>query len=267
MAPQLYAGAAFALVAALMFSIVGRAVAQRRVSEEARTASTLFAVWWYGLAGVTALGAVNSIVAALGVRNLAFYVSGTMISLLALCVILFALLYYLLFLFTGRRGLLGPLALGYTLYFAFLVWYVIQREPQGILVHRWNVEIDYANEVTNPVTQLLVALLILPVLAGALAYFTLYFRTRDREQRYRIAMVSWSIIVWFGSAGAVAESHLAQVDWWQVASRVIGVLAATATLMAYRPPAWIKAKFAPATSEPASPREPELRTAPFAALV
>lgn len=262
MAVQLYGGAAFALGSAFMFAIVGRVVAQRRVSEEARTASALFAVWWYGLAGVTALGAVNSIAAAVGVRNLAFYVSGTMVALLVLCVILFALLYYLLFLFIGRRGLLGPLAMGYVLYFAFLVWYVIQREPQGILVHRWNIEIDYANDVTNPVTQLLVALLILPVIAGALAYFTLYFRTREKEQRYRIAMVSWSIIVWFGSAYAASVSPLAQADWWQVVSRVIGLLAASATLMAYKPPAWIQRRLAPASSEqpPPAPRS-QLRAA------
>lgn len=87
---------------------------------------------------------------------------------------------------------------------------------------------------------MVLVLLVFPQIIGGLAYFTLYFRVKDPAQKYRIALVAWSIIIWFASAFLASISGLAQFDWWQIVSRLIGLGAALATLMAYQPPGWIQ---------------------------
>ena len=78
---------------------------------------------------------------------------------------------------------------------------------------------------------------------GGLAYFTLYFRVSDVTQKYRILLVSWSIIIWFLSPYCARAGGLAEQDWWQLASRLIGLAAALTILMAYLPPRWLKQRY------------------------
>jgi hypothetical protein len=66
---------------------------------------------------------------------------------------------------------------------------------------------------------------------------------KAKTQRYRILLVSWSIIIWFLSAYLASISGLSQQDWWQIASRLIGLGAALTILFAYQPPSWIKRRF------------------------
>ena len=80
-------------------------------------------------------------------------------------------------------------------------------------------------------------------LIGGLAYFMLYFRVTAITQKYRILLVSWSIIIWFLSPFAVAAGDLSQQDWWQLASRFIGLAAASTILTAYLPPRWLKQRY------------------------
>ena len=56
--------------------------------------------------------------------------------------------------------------------------------------------------------SILAVLLLLPQIIGSFAYFTLYFRVTDVTQKYRILLVSWSIIVWF-----LSPLQPWQVDW------------------------------------------------------
>jgi uncharacterized membrane protein HdeD (DUF308 family) len=89
----------------------------------------------------------------------------------------------------------------------------------------------------------LVILLFVPQILGGLAYFTLYFRVPEVTQKYRILLVSWSIIIWFLSPFVAFAGGLAQQDWWQVVSRLIGLAAALTILMAYLPPRWLKQRY------------------------
>jgi uncharacterized membrane protein HdeD (DUF308 family) len=80
-------------------------------------------------------------------------------------------------------------------------------------------------------------------LLGGLAYFTLYFQVPDVTQKYRILLVSWSIIIWFLSPFVGVALGLAEQDWWQLASRFLGLAAALTILMAYQPPQWLKQRY------------------------
>jgi hypothetical protein len=179
----------------------------------------------------------------MGIAGLALFTTFTLVNLLAICVALYGLMYYLLFLFTGNRRLLGPLTVFYIAYYIFLVYYVLASVPVGVQVTRWNATLEYQNLITGPLCLIVLLLLVFPQIIGSLAYFTLYFRVQSPTQKYRVLLVSWSILIWFSSAFLASIVGLSQQDWWQVTSRLIGLGAALAILFAYLPPPWIKRRF------------------------
>ena len=236
--------AIFALVSASMYSYVGWRLSKRVISSsEARLAWWSFTVWWYGLASTTLIGGFQNLFGAFGLTILPLFVTATYINILVICIALWGLLYYLIYLFTGNKQLLVPLAIFYIIYYVLLVYYITASIPENISVDRWRTAVDYRAPLTGPFFAILAVLLLLPQIIGGLAYFSLYFRVADVTQKYRILLVSWSIILWFLSPIAAFAGGLAEQDWWQLASRLIGLAAALTILMAYLPPRWLKQRY------------------------
>ena len=234
----------FALVAASLYSYVGWRLSKRMISSsEARLAWHSFTEWWYGLAAITLIGGFQNLFGALGLTILPLFVTATYINILVICIALWGILYYLIFLFTGNKRLLVPLAIFYIIYYVLLVYYITASVPENISVDRWRTAVDYSAPLTGPFLVILAVLLLLPQIIGSIAYFTLYFRVSDVTQKYRILLVSGSIIVWFLSPFAALAGGLAQQDWWQLASRLIGLAAPLIILMAYLPPHWLKQRY------------------------
>ncbi len=245
MAETLLLSAAFAFASAGVFTVVGRAVVDREVSEGAQRALRFFSTWWYALALTTALGGAQDILGYAGLTSLALFTSLTYLNLLLICVALLGLLYYLLYLFTGKGWLLEPLVAVYIVYYGWLVYLITAADPIAVEVSAWSTTLEYANPIQGGPESLALLLLVGPQIIGALAYFTTFFRLEDPRQRYRVAVVSWSIIVWFGTSLIGSASGLAEAGWWQLASRLISLLAALAIYSAYRPPAWLERRWRP----------------------
>jgi hypothetical protein len=112
-----------------------------------------------------------------------------------------------------------------------------------VTVGRWGTTVAYRSQITGPLFLLILLLLVVPQILAGLAYFTLYFRVQDATQRYRILLVSWSIVIWFGSALVASFAGLSNYDWWQIVNRLIGLAATLTILTAYRPPRWIKRRY------------------------
>lgn len=242
--PTLIFGAVLSAISAGIYYYVGRVLNRRRsATPDARLAWSLFVVWWYALATTTLSGAILSLLGAFGIVGLPLFVTITLVNLLATCVALDGLMFYLLYLFTGNRGLLGPLSVFYLVYYILLIYYVQASEPIGVSVDRWRATLEYQNPITGPFFLIVLLLLLVPQIVGSLAYFTLYFRVQTATQKYRILLVSWSIFIWFLSAFLANISGLSQQDWWQVASRFIGLGAALTIVLAYLPPTGIKRRF------------------------
>jgi hypothetical protein len=239
--PTLLFGAALSILSAGIYYYVGRVLSRRRVaSPDARLAWALFVVWWYALASSTLSGALLSLLGAFNIVALPLFVTINQVNLLAICIALFGLMYYLLYLFTGSRRLLVPLSLFYIAYYILIIYYVQVREPVAVVVGRWNASLQYANPAEGPLFVTALLLLVFPQIIGSLAYFTLYFRVQTLTQKYRILLVSWSILIWFLSALLASIAGLGQQDWWQVTSRLIGLSASLAILLAYDPLPWIR---------------------------
>jgi len=242
--PTLLFSALFAVTAASIYSYVGWRLSKRVISSsEARLAWGSFTIWWYGIAATTLIGGFLSLFGAFDLTSLPLFVTATYINILVICLALWGLLYYLIYLFTGNRRLLVPLAVFYMTYYVLLVYYITASIPGDVNVGRWSATLAYRTPLTGPFFGLLIVLLLLPQILGGFAYFTLYFRVSDATQKYRILLVSSSIIVWFLSPFVALAGGLAEQDWWQFVSRLIGLAAALTILMAYLPPRWLKQRY------------------------
>ncbi|HEX9333041.1 MAG TPA: hypothetical protein VF896_14210 [Anaerolineales bacterium] len=242
--PTLLFGALLSALSAGIYYYVGHVLSRRHSSiPDSHLAWRLFVVWWYALAASTLSGAGLSLLGALGMAGLPLFTTFTLVNVLAICVGLYGLVFYLLYLFTGSRRILGPLTLFYIAYYILLLYYVQASDPIGVTVERWRATLVYQNQLRGPIFQLALLLLLFPPILGGLAYFMLYFQVKSTTQKYRILLVSWSIIIWFLSAYLANISGLAQYDWWQIASRLISLAASLAIMLAYQPPLWIKRYF------------------------
>ena len=240
----LIVSAFFAFAAAAIYSYVGWRLGKRVVpSSEARVAWKSFTVWWYGLAIATLIGGLLNLFGAIGLKNLPLFVTATYLNVQVTCIALLGLLYYLIYLFTGNRNWLGLLVVFYIIFYVLLVYYITASSPNGVNVERWNATVSYNIPPSGIFITLLFVLLLVPQIIGGLAYFMLYFRVSENTQKYRILLVSWSIILWFVSPFAAAAGGLSDQDWWQIVNRLIGFAAASTILLAYQPPQWLKQRY------------------------
>jgi hypothetical protein len=234
----------FSLVSAGVYGYVAWRLSKRVVSSsEARIAWQSFTIWWYGLAATTLTGGFLNMLGVFGLTSLPLFVTATYVNMLAICIALWGLLYYRIYLFTGNSRSRVPLAIFYVIYYFMLVYYITTSIPSNVSVSRWSATLTYRAPLAGPFFVLIIVLLLLPQIVGGLAYFTLYFRVSDITQRYRVLLVSWSIIVWFLSPLIALARGVGQQDSWQLASRFIGLAAALTILMAYLPPRWLKQRY------------------------
>ncbi|MCA1813024.1 MAG: hypothetical protein LC624_03615 [Halobacteriales archaeon] len=237
----LLVSAGFAFVSGIVYSVVGQAVRQRAVGEAHRRANFMFALWWWSLAALSIINFASALSAAAGlVPSVPLLVAVSDTTLLLLCVALMGLLYYLLYLFTGRAGLLAPIVAVYLGVFLLLLWLIAASDPVGVEVARWGTRLTYADPPSSALGVALAVGLLLPQALGALAYLNLARRLEDRAQRTRVEMVSVSILLWFLSSLAGSAAGLGQNDAWQVASRCISLAASLTILAAYRPTPWMQ---------------------------
>jgi hypothetical protein len=242
--PTLFIGAILAFLSAAIYFYVGHVLGRRRqTSPGTGMAWLMFVIWWYALALGTLFGGILSLLGAFGIVDLPLFTTITIIDLLTVCVALWGLLYYLIYLYTGNSSLLWPVGILYFLYYGYLVYFIEASDPIGVTVNRWNTSLQYQNTIRGPLYWGALLLLVFPQIIGSLAYFMLFFQVKATTQRYRILLVSWSIVIWFMSSFLASASGLAQQDWWQIVSRLIALAASLTILFAYQPPAWIKRRF------------------------
>ena len=210
--------------------------------EEAALARRMYAIWWHALALAAATQALQVLAALAGVDAAGVYVLLLLVTLAALSAGLCGLVYYLYYLFTGSTRALVPLLATYATFFLFAAFYVLSSGPRGILTFPWHVELAYDHPPPAAYRAALFALIVLPQLAGAIAYATLLRRVRAPDQRYRIALVSSGIVLWSATTLAQGYRVLEGSDAVQLVIRALAMAAILLVLAAYRPPAWVRAR-------------------------
>lgn len=224
----------FSLLSATAFLLVGRTVLRRSVSPDLRLPRDAFGAFWVALGATTVFGAAMTAAARWLDPGLELFVTLNLVTLLILCVGLWGLLFYLVFLYTDSRRAALPLAVGYLAFFGCLVYYVLSSRPVGVQLGRWGVELEYARPIdSGPLYIAVILFLVLPQVLAGFAYLSLYPRVADPLQKRRILIVSLSIILWFATGFALASPELRRSDEWQLASRMIGLAATAAIYYAY----------------------------------
>lgn len=238
MSTPLLISAALSLAAAAIFARAGYLLTERdAATADDRLASTMFGVWWLGLAANGTITATTDALAALQRLGLPLAIALQFLSLTAICIALWALLHYMTFLFTGSRGYFWPLAVLYAIFNAWLLQAMAGWQPVALQVSAWQVGLVYSKPAQGPALLLLGALVLGPQILAALALYGLAVRLPAGASRRRVIVVATGILFWFGSAVAGSATGVHGSGIWTVLEQVIGMAVATAVLLVYRPAA------------------------------
>lgn len=238
-------GASYALLAiftAGIFYFLAWRLSTRVVSPESRHPRLQFALYWYMVATVTLLGGLLAAASLSRTIPLPIVETAYELQLLMGCLATWGAVSFFVYLRTGRSFLL-PISASYIAVLALLL-YVFNASSPFTVVSSYGV-VTIAPVVPTSSSHLLGPLILvtlsIPVMAGAAAYFTLFFRTHDPTVRFRVAIVSWTLIAWimvrvFSSAGLLAASPLIRAPVSSFAGQFVGAVAAVLILLAYYPP-------------------------------
>lgn len=245
MSPTQIANQILVIFTAALCLFIAVQLGKRKLDNEGdRLAWLAFRIWWIGLGLTTAFGSVRVLMVMAKVDSLDTYVWHGLLNTLVLCAALWGLLYYLLYLYTGSRRWALPIGVFYIFFYIGLVLYsLFVLQPQGVTLEGGVATVQYATEPTLVYSVILISLVIVPQLLATLAYFSLYFRLRDRVQKYRVLLVSISILVWFGSPFIAFGLGVSQLPWWMWVSRFITLAAVVVIYWAYYPPIFIQRRF------------------------
>ncbi|HTT74008.1 MAG TPA: hypothetical protein VMG99_07715 [Thermoplasmata archaeon] len=232
-----YLAAAFVtgVLASLGYGYVGVRLYARPVSPASRLAVAQFSVWWLGLGATTALTAVESLLAFAGVLTVPAALTFLLLVVLVDVALLWGLVGFLIYVYTGRYHLV-PLTAFYAVFYAAALYYEVLAAPYAFAVQSGVLTFSTPT-VSDPVlTGFVIVGLVVPELVGAVLYLSLLRRTRDRVQRYRIALVGSSLFLWFAISALVPSS----TGPWVVAKNLLEVVPALLSLIAYFPPESIR---------------------------
>jgi hypothetical protein len=226
-------------IAVGIYAFLGWRFSQRHVSPENRLPVQQFTLFWLGLALVTFIGALESAVAAFVTPSLPLIVTLYYVEILVLCAALWGLVGYLIHLYTGKAHLV-PLTGLYALLYVLLVYYITSSGPDAVTVTLGAVGFHYATVVGGPVLGLLAIILVVPEFLGAVLYFTLFFRTHDRTAQYRIALVSWGLLAFFGLDFVDLAARLGGSLAAVTLGTVLGIVPVLVIFIAYYPPRLVR---------------------------
>lgn len=267
-APTLLLDALLAIAMAGLFGYVGAIMWRRHVADaDGQRAMRRFATFWFGLALATTISAIRLLLGYLGHLEVGTHVALSAVAAVPTVALLWGLVSYLAYIYVGRRWALTAATILHLAILAFVGYLLLTRIPVGVHTEPWNVVVDYETELSPTLVGVTLAAILLPTLAAAVAYGTLFFQTDDRDVRYRIAMTSGAFLQWFGAIGLAAALSLTTHDVWPLVSRLLGLVATLMVLAAYRPPGWLRERLglSPPVGEPRSPRRPEARLGPVVA--
>ena len=239
--------AAFSIVTSALYLYMGAVLRRRHVSPDAKRAQRMFVLWWQSLGGLGLAGAVvQAIYAVRGGLPTWIYQTYVTFLLLVLFIALWGLQFYLVYLYTGSNRTFAPLGAFYgILYLATLalIQWTWAQGPFAVVDNGWTLKTEPTVQLGAAAGLLFTVVLVGPQVFAGVAYALLFRKTRDPTQRYRIALISGSIIIWFGSSILGAAAQVNTGVTWQVVSRGIGILGALVILVAYKPPSWIRTKY------------------------
>lgn len=215
----LVAASLLAIAGGLVYALLGTrflALARRAPMQAS------FALFWLGIAAYAVLDSAWGLAVPLLDPPLAYGLAVLQLKILAGTVGFFGLVYYLAYLYTGRKGLLWPLLVFYVFVYAFTTYAYAARDPIGQEARMWGSGLTYANP-GGPLSDAAYALLFGPPLLAAIAYGALLPRAGTRQQRLRILATSLAFAVFFG--GLLLGWLTTLVPHWPLVEKALAIVA------------------------------------------
>ncbi|MBW3581825.1 MAG: hypothetical protein KY455_01885 [Euryarchaeota archaeon] len=233
----------FIFTTGVVYLLVGARLGSRSVPQDAASASRLFALWWFGVGLYTLSGVVQLSLFRIGIWDIVIHMTVVFSALLIVFIALWGLVYYLLFVYTGDERLLPATLAFYVVLYVAVVYYIVQSGPQAVAMQGGEVVVVYRDPPQGLAERVLVGVVIGVPLLSAAAYASLLLRASGRSQRYRIGLVSATIMVWLGTGLLINLFFGLDTVLGHIVSRAIGLLAALVVLMAFFPPQWVQERF------------------------
>lgn len=229
-------GVALTLATTGLLAYTGTLVLRRRVQGHAQLALRMFATWWFGAAAVLLLAGSHTMLALAGVTSIEVHLAITYLTAFPLAVALWSLLYYLIYIHTGRRAAIWPLSFAYLLFLGFELYYFWSLGPRTLETTAWSVRLARSTEPPSGLGALFGILLAAPVLYIVIAYGHILTRVRDPEQRFRARLTAGAFVVLFAPILVGFLVGWNDKAWFPLLYQVPGLLAASLIVLAHRPP-------------------------------
>ncbi len=164
---------------------------------------------------------------------------------------IYGLLYYTIFLFSGRNRLAVPLGL---FYLAITVIALATIAASGAYVADANdvnlgVQVNQPGNIAylRPLSYAFIAAvlsaLILPQIAVCIALYSIYPKMSQPTQKFRLAMIATAMLLFFGSTFvATLTGRIVGADW-ETLSKSIYLASAVIVYAAYSPPRLLREKY------------------------
>lgn len=233
--PTLLASAALAILTGVGFAFVA-ALALRRWPERGQSAWTMFALFWASAAIIWVTQGLGSLAGYLGYASLPLIAALDQVNNPFYCLAAASLLYYVLYVLTGREKLLVPVLLYYLVVLFFLRLRVETAHRTGIRIEDWGVRFDYATPLQGTAYTLTLAALSGPLLLAILAYGSLWLRAGSRAARYRIALVTTALFGWIGLETISFATGLSGSTAGELTRRLVALASTLVVVAAFEPP-------------------------------
>lgn len=241
--PTLLASAVLALATAVGFGFVGAILLLRAPPARGHAARVLFCLFWMSAAAVWTAQGLQNLAAAFGWATFALVSALDQVTTPFYCLAGAGLLYYTLYLVTGRERLLVPILVYYLVVFALVRWSVEEAHRLAIDVKPWLVSFRYETPLQGPAYSAVVALLALPLVAAVLAHAALLLRVHDPAARYRIALTSVGLLAWILTEALSYTSGFANSNAGELTRRLVALASAGIVVLAYRPPRFARERW------------------------
>lgn len=240
---RIYLTAVGYIVATLAYAYAGWNLRRPGTTGLSRVASGGLQLWWYGLSLGAATYAIRNVAGLLGFAQMPLHLTLLQSLVIANAAALAGLVTYLLYLFMGHDEWLRPVVLVYFSYYVFYTFLLFYTDPVALVVGPVRTSFEYAGAGANELVLLFVMLFYVPQVGAATAYAMLWPRAKDKESRYRIALVSASILIWSLSNMGLIAADGAGMPNLEFLLQNLGLVTPLGVLLAYHPPSMLRRRF------------------------
>ena len=232
------ASAFLQLPVALALLVVG-AKLHRRSRLSGQPAFAWFAAFWVGIGTYALVEALWSVAWLAGFQRLEVGLFALHMKIVASCVGFAGLVAYLLSIHGRDKRIIAVVVGAYSIVAALAETFYSWRAPVAQEPGVWGMRLLYAVNDTQPWWTLVVLMLFLPPFLAAISYATLLRHARDPAIRYRIALTSASLLLFFAPLAIGWRSGGA--PWWGGVEKALGILMTIGIVLALWPPPAVRA--------------------------